>query len=163
MRTIVLSVQTTKDRSKKDVHVGDYNQQDKMRCLENTIVHVFGCKEMTSNDAIHKWYAKRQSKKETEDSRRLVEEYKLSNNASMKKYINDLQKWFPSSTVNKSTANVNTCELRQSINTFGSARMMSRIVIHFSSYFLYLKFCRQNGVKQKVIKFCCNFETEPLG
>ena len=134
IRTMVLAVRKRKNGLKKEVHVGNYNQQDKMRCLEHTIEHVLGCKEMSYTDAIHKWYARRQSKKMTADSKALVEEYKLSSSASMKKYINDLQKWFPDGTVSKATANVNTCELRQSINTFGSSRMMWRIVIHFTGF-----------------------------
>ena len=124
IKTIVLAVRTTKNGSKKDAHVGGYNQQDKMRCFEHTIEHVLGSKEMLYTDAIHKWYARRQSKKRTVDSNALVDEYKWSNSASMMKYIKDLQKCFPDGTVSKATANVNTCELRQSINIFGSSRMM---------------------------------------
>ena len=140
IKTIVLGVRTTKNGSKKDAHVGRYNQQDKMRCFEHTIQHVLGAKEMLYTDAIHKWYARRQSKNCTADNNALVDEYKWSNSASMMKYIKKLQKWFPDGTVSKATANVNTCELRQSINIIGSSRMMYK-----GYFFCFFLFCRFGG------------------
>ena len=124
IKTVVLAVRTTKEGDKKNAHVGAYNQQQAMRCLEHTIEHVLGCQEMTYTNEIHEWYAKRQSKKSTAESKALVEEFKLNTTKTMQKYIKDLQKCFPGETVNKGTANVNTCELRQSINMIGISRMM---------------------------------------
>ena len=90
-----------------------------MRCLENVVQIVLGAKAMLDSNALHKWYASRKSKKIKTEDEAIKKMFAVSTTKSMKQYVGALQAAGPQNTVNRSTAFVNMCEMRQAINEPG--------------------------------------------